>query len=65
MDTMKHLYPHICSKIETGDIRLEDVPQLIASSQKLRQTLEWRPKLENLELMIRSACDWEQKLLNS
>lgn len=39
-----------------------DVPELVADARKIRQTLDWTPRFENLNVIIRSALAWERKL---
>jgi len=38
-----------------------DPSVLIASSDKIRKALGWKPKYENLETIIRTAWAWHQK----
>lgn len=38
-----------------------DAPSLIADSQVAKAVLNWKPKFENIELMIQTALDWEKK----
>ena len=41
-----------------------DPPRLIASSDKIKRELGWRPQFENLEAIIASAWKWHQKFPN-
>ncbi|MFK7871750.1 MAG: UDP-glucose 4-epimerase GalE [Oligoflexales bacterium] len=61
-NAIQKIYPEFANKIKLGAQRVGDVPQLIASPKKIQQTLDWRPQHNNLNLMIRSACEWESKL---
>lgn len=48
--------------IEFGSRREGDAPNLIAVSKKIRDTFGWKPKYDNLELIIKTALDWESRL---
>ena len=39
-----------------------DPAELIADSTKLRQKLQWRPKYDDLQYIVKTAWDWEKKL---
>lgn len=43
--------------------RQGDVAQIYANISKLRKTLNWKPKYNNINLILRSAIKWEKKLL--
>jgi UDP-glucose 4-epimerase len=47
--------------IET-DRREGDPAELIAGCEKIRQQLEWQPRFDDLEVILRTAWDWEKKL---
>jgi UDP-glucose 4-epimerase len=34
---------------------------LVAASDKVRRELQWRPRYEDLETIIRTAWDWHRK----
>lgn len=38
-----------------------DSPSVIATNDQIKQTLNWRPQFDDLEFIIRTAYDWEQK----
>jgi UDP-glucose 4-epimerase len=42
--------------------RAGDPPSLIADAQRIRQVLGWKPKLDDLDLVARTALAWERKL---
>jgi UDP-glucose 4-epimerase len=42
--------------------RAGDPEQLIADSRKLQSTLRWHPQRNSLELIVRSALEWERTL---
>jgi len=46
------------------DRRAGDPPILIAEADLIRETLGWEPEYNDLELIVKSALDWEKKLLN-
>ena len=50
-------------KIETTEKprRPGDPPRLIASSEKIKKELGWRPQFQSLEAIIESAWKWHQK----
>lgn len=49
-------------KAEEAERREGDPPVLIASSDKVKEILKWKPKHDDLEYIIRTAWDWEKKL---
>ncbi|MBH49005.1 MAG: UDP-glucose 4-epimerase GalE [Halobacteriovorax sp.] len=49
-------------KVEMGPRRDGDAPNLIAVSEKIRTTLGWKPKYNDLELIVKTALDWERNL---
>lgn len=44
-----------------ADRRPGDPARLIASSEKIKSSLGWRPKYENLDTIIKTAWSWHQK----
>ena len=44
--------------------RAGDPPELVAKADKVRKVLGWMPKYDNLELIVKTALDWEKKLLS-
>jgi UDP-glucose 4-epimerase len=60
-----------CAKISGGKIvtiekprRPGDPPRLIASSEKIKKELGWRPQFQSLETIIESAWKWHEKFPN-
>jgi UDP-glucose 4-epimerase len=49
--------------VEEVERRSGDPACVIASSDKIRQVLGWQPKFNNLETIVRSNYQWEQKKL--
>jgi UDP-glucose 4-epimerase len=43
--------------------RAGDPPALIARAERIRAELGWRPRLDDLDTIVRSAYAWEQRLL--
>lgn len=50
-------------KVQEVDRRAGDPPSLISIPNKIKSILGWEPKYNDLEKIIQSAYDWEQKLL--
>ncbi len=48
--------------VENAPRRAGDPASLTADSSKLRRVTGWTPKLDNLELIIKTAWEWERKL---
>jgi len=42
--------------------RAGDPPALIAKAEKVRQVLGWKPRLDDLDTIVRSTLDWERRL---
>ena len=47
---------------ETGR-RAGDPPQLIAAARRIRDTLRWTPRYEDLAGIVATALAWEKRLL--
>ncbi len=47
--------------VETGR-REGDPAELIAGCEKIRKELDWQPRFDNLEVILRTAWGWEEKL---
>ena len=50
-------------KVETGPRRAGDPPSLVAEAQRIRDTLGWSPRYDDLDLIVETALKWEQRLL--
>ena len=48
--------------IRSGPRRPGDPPELIAATGRSAETLGWRPRHDDLDVIVRSAIDWEKKL---
>jgi len=42
--------------------RAGDPPTLVASAERVRTALRWTPKLDDLDLIVRSSLEWERRL---
>ncbi len=45
--------------------RAGDPPSLIARCDRLRTTLDWQPRHDNLDFIVSTALDWERKLADA
>jgi len=45
--------------------RAGDPPILIAKADKVRTTLGWKPRLDDLDAIVRTSLEWERKLQSS
>lgn len=52
-------------KAEEMGRRAGDPAMLVASSDKLRSETGWTPKYDNLDIIVRTALDWENRLAQS
>ncbi len=50
--------------VQTSDRRPGDPAQLAADNRRILATLDWRPRHDDLETIVRSAVDWERRQLN-
>jgi len=51
-------------EVEIVKRRAGDPAELIADNSKILDEMAWIPKYDNLELICRSALEWEQKIVN-
>jgi len=49
-------------KFEYNKRRPGDAEKLISDVDKLHQNINWKPKFDNLNLIIQTAIDWEKKI---
>jgi UDP-glucose 4-epimerase len=47
---------------EIGPRRPGDPAQLIADTAAIRTELDWRPRYDEIDIIVRSAMDWERRL---
>ena len=45
--------------------RAGDPPMLVAKADRVRSTLGWKPRFDDLDTIVRHALDWERKLQSS
>jgi UDP-glucose 4-epimerase len=50
-------------KVQESPRRPGDPPVLIAGADRVRSQLNWQPRLDDLDTIVRSAWNWEQRLL--
>tara|TARA_B100001939_G_C16809892_1_gene559494 strand:- start:242 stop:931 length:690 start_codon:yes stop_codon:yes gene_type:complete len=43
--------------------RSGDVSQIYANTSKIKKILKWKPKFNNIEMILKSAIKWEKKLI--
>jgi len=43
--------------------RAGDPPSLVAGVERIHETLDWTPKYDDLNLIVKTSLDWERKLL--
>ncbi len=41
-----------------------DPPTLVARVERIHQTLEWQPRYDDLDFIVKTSLDWERKLLD-
>jgi UDP-glucose 4-epimerase len=49
-------------KFEQHPRRAGDPPSLVAAVDKIHRTLDWTPKYDDLEFIVKTSLDWERKL---
>ena len=49
-------------KINYKPRRKADLSKIISDNSRLKKVLNWRPKYNNLSLMVKSCISWEKKL---
>ena len=50
-------------KVREAPRRAGDPPMLIARAERIRAQLNWQPRLDDLDTIVRTAWNWEQRLL--
>lgn len=61
IETMKRV-SGVDFKVEMTGRREGDAPKLIAKCEKIKSTLKWTPRHDDLEVICRTALEWEKKL---
>jgi UDP-glucose 4-epimerase len=49
-------------KVREEPRRAGDPPSLIARAERIRSELGWRPRLDDLDTIVRTSLEWERKL---
>jgi UDP-glucose 4-epimerase len=44
--------------------RAGDPPQLVADTRRIRETLGWKPRYDDLRFIVESALGWERHLMS-
>ncbi|HYL71273.1 MAG TPA: UDP-glucose 4-epimerase GalE, partial [Candidatus Dormibacteraeota bacterium] len=39
-----------------------DPPALVASAERIRDELNWRPRLDDLDAIVRTSLEWERRM---
>ena len=61
IDTVKRV-AGVDFKVEIAPRREGDPAQIVASSQRARETLGWQPRFDDLSIIVAHALTWEQAL---
>jgi UDP-glucose 4-epimerase len=48
--------------VEERPRRPGDPPQLVAAVERIHATLDWRPRYDDIEFIVRTSLEWERKL---
>jgi UDP-glucose 4-epimerase len=48
--------------VEERPRRAGDPPSLVAAVGKIHQTLDWKPRFDDLEFIVKTSLEWERKL---
>lgn len=46
--------------VDEAPRRVGDAPQLISETSKIREVLNWRPRYDDIDIIIQSSIDWER-----
>jgi UDP-glucose 4-epimerase len=49
-------------KIREEDRRPGDPPELVAVAKKIRKVLGWKPRFDNLDMIVETSLNWERKI---
>jgi UDP-glucose 4-epimerase len=58
VDTVKKV-TKVDFTVEIGERRAGDPAVLVSNADKIKKTLNWKPKYDDLELIIKTAYEWE------
>jgi len=51
-------------KVNHAPRRAGDPAAIVAKAERVRESLGWRPKRDDLDAIVRQALDWERRLHN-
>lgn len=60
VDTVKRV-SGVDFPVQLAGRRAGDPPELVADSRKIKEILKWEPSHDDIELVVRTALDWEKK----
>ena len=63
LNTMNEIYNNKI-KIQFGNRRPGDAESLVSDVSKLKKLINWRPKYNNIKLILKTSVNWEVKLRN-
>ncbi|BDW90356.1 MULTISPECIES: UDP-glucose 4-epimerase GalE [Thalassospira] len=63
LDAIQKAAPERPFTIENAERRPGDPPALVANSSHIKSTLKWVPKFDNITFIVKTALDWEKRLL--
>jgi UDP-glucose 4-epimerase len=50
-------------RIREAPRRAGDPPMLVAHASRVRQALNWSPRYDDLETIVRTQLEWERRLI--
>ena len=50
-------------RVDHGARRPGDSPELVADNRKIRRVLNWAPRHDDLDYIVRTALEWERRLI--
>ena len=48
-------------KVKINKKRKGDMAKIISNTSKLKRFIKWKPKFNNLDVIVKSCIDWENK----
>ena len=54
---------NISINVKYGPKRAGDADSLFASTEKIKKDMNWIPKYDDLDLICKSAFEWENKMI--
>ena len=61
VDTVRRV-SGVAFPVEEGPRRPGDPPELVAETHLIRRVLDWHPRYNDLEVIVRTALEWERRL---